>query len=514
MIKTSFERFRELSVLQESVQAAKDYLLKRYATKHEIRASEIKDDIKKKILGDPNFIKLRDMTQKSPAYAPLFVKFFFDQKATMENLEEIWENLEKYKQNLGKDLSMPVIEYGKIEPTEEDHRPGWEILGDELRNIPRKIKLRKLYSELTAKMRKEFAKATDTQIDKLTEISNQLDKLPNKDGRNAWDNFTQNMKKYEDIRTYPEYKDTKAAFSDMIKDADLFIETWVESDDEIIKKLKSLGAQVGFLYNKDKYVVISTRTSEALRAVAGDTTFCIKNDSTFWSYGGGRVQLVVLNRNLPTSDLLSLCGITVNKDQTVYTDANRTNSRLPVPGTPRTLTNTLEAIGLPKSAIDKIVKEFPQEADIKIATEQFFRNKKNLTPVEIMKSLLVINKGVLAGTFSRDEWEKISGVVALIMKDSEGLKNSDFIKWFKEYGILSDSGFNIFSDIIGDKYTKEDIKEIYEVTLDSFENISAIIDARESEDDSYDETTESEMEKLKEVYNNRSSVIGRLKEKI
>ncbi len=514
MIATSFQKFQEDLLLNESVQQAKDYLLKRYAEKKEIKTSEIPEKVKKEILNDPKFIAIRDLTQKSPGYTPLFVKFFYEQGATMENLEHLMDDLNKYKQNLAKDLSMPVVDYGKIEPTEEDHRPGWEVLGDELRNIPRKIKLRKLYSELTAKMRKEFARATDKQIDKLTEISNQLDKLPDEDGRKAWDEFTKGLKKYEDTRTYPQYKDTKVAFEDMIKDADTFISAWGESEDELIKKLKKLGAQVGFLYNKDGYTVVSTRAPEALRAVAGDTTFCIRTDSTFWSYGGGRVQLVVLNRNIPKSDHYSLVGITVNPNQTIHTDADRPNRRV----TDRNgrnykdLRSILDGIGLPAEAVNKVIEEFPQETDIKLATEQFFKNQKDLTPQKIVSSLIKINSGVLAGKVDETEWEKISGIVSLIIKETEGLRTSNFMEFFKENGIMTDSGWEVFKKIIGDDYTKSDMEQIYDHTLEGFDSIDYVLDSVENGEMS--NVSPDMVRKFKEIKANKSKILRKIEEKM
>jgi hypothetical protein len=165
MMKYSFPTFSEKQALMENIQAAKDYLLKRYALEKKIKTSEIDEETRKKILDDPKFKEIRDLTAKFPGYTPMFVKFRFDQKAHMDELKEIFDNLMKYKQTLGQDLSMNINDYAKVEPTEEDIRPGYEVLGDDLRNIERKRKLRKFYSELTGKMRKVFAKATDKQID-------------------------------------------------------------------------------------------------------------------------------------------------------------------------------------------------------------------------------------------------------------------------------------------------------------------------------------------------------------
>ena len=322
MMKYSFPTFSEKQALMESVQVAKDYLLKRYALEKRIKTSEIDEETNKKILNDPKFKEVKDLTEKSPGYTPMFVKFRFDQKAHMDELKEIFDNLIKYKQTLKQDLSMNINDYVKVEPTEDDIRPGYEVLGDDLRNIERKRKLRKLYAELTPRMKKAFTKATDKQIEELTEITNQLELIKNKkvlkspreqmEEVSAFEAFCWTLKKYEDTRTYPEYRDEKVAFADIIKDSLGFVEGWNQDESGLLKKLKDLGPMAGILYAKNGYIVESARTPEAQRAICADTNWCIRTDSTFWSYGGGRVQINIYNGNVPVTDVHSLIGITVN----------------------------------------------------------------------------------------------------------------------------------------------------------------------------------------------------------
>lgn len=513
MLKKGFQTFSEKVPLFESVQMAKDYLLKTTAQKKGIKTSELSPEDKEKILKDPKFKEIVRITQKSPGYAPMFTKFLFGEGAEIEELEEIMELLVKYKQNLTKDLSMPVLDFMKVEPTDDDNRPSYEVLGDELRNIPRKVKLRKFYNRLTLKMKRAFQKASEQQVEKLEEISNQLDQMPNKDGLDPWDEFTKNFRKYDDVRTYPEYKDEKVAFGDLIKDADLFIEKWQESDDELVKKLKSMGAQVGFLYNKDGYVALSTRTPEALRAVAGDTNWCIRNDSTFWSYGQGRVQLAIINKNVPTSDPSSLSGITVNTDETIHTDADRPNRRIrDLNGnTYKSLDLMLKGMKFPSELVDRVTKLFPMEKDIKIAMEQFFRNQKDLTPEKLVGSLINMNRGFLSGQLDESEWERIAGIVSEIIKSTEGLKTSQFLKFFKENGILSESGWAVFDKVVGSDYTKEDMQKIKAQTEEGFETLEYIL--QENKRKTLKNKPE-EIQRMQSCVDSKDDVLDKFKDKI
>jgi len=526
MLYQGFKTFSEKSHLLENVQMAKDYLIKRYATAKNMKSSDVPEEVKQKIVNDPKFIAVRDLTQKFPNYAPLFTKFAFEEKASMEELEEIVQLMNQYKTNLAKDLEMPVLDYGKTEPTEDDHRPGYERLGDDLRNIPRKIKLRKLYNGLTPEMKIQFQKASEKEMNHLEEISNQLDRLPNKEGvdengnrvtKNAWAEFTGNVKKYTDTRTYPEYRDPRVAFLDMLKDADLKIEKWDESDDEFITNLKKLGAQVGILYNKNGYTVLSARTPDALRAVAGDTNWCIRNDSTFWSYSGSssnevRLQLVVINKNLPVTSNLSLLGITVYGDGRIYTDADRPNRRISAKGgTFKTLGDLMSGLDFPSDLIEKVNKEFPAERDIKFALEEFFRNQGSLTPQKIIISLLNLNKGFLAGRLDEGEWERVAGIVALIIKDTEGLKTSAFLKLFKENGIMSESGWNVFKRVVGDDFTKDDIKEIYAKTVEGIETMEYVLELNSK---GQMKLKSEEVQTMKNCVDNKDEILARIKSKM
>ena len=484
MMKYSFPTFSEKQALLENVQAAKDYLLKRYALDKKIKTSEIPEEEKKKILDDPKFKEVKDLTEKLPGYTPMFVKFRFEQKASMADLKNIFNDLIKYKQTLAKDLPMNINDYVNIVPSEDDIRPGYEILGDDLTNIERKIKLRKLYSEMTIKMRHMFNKATETQVNKLEEISNQLNKLKDKKNEetgevaNAWKGFTKQMKKYEDTLTYPEYKDPKVAFDAMIKDGEEFIEAWDLKEDERIEKLKKLGPQIGFLYNKKGYIAISTRTPEALRAIAGDTGWCIRNDSTFWSYGQGRIQLVIMNLNTSVTDPLSLIGSTINVDGSVHTDATRPNQRLRDKNSNmfKTLKDTLVGLDYPQDLVDSVMSKFKMESDIKIALERYYKDGSGLTIRNIIESLIATSKGFLAGAMPQEDWEKVSGLVAQIIFEVKGLKKSDFMNEFKQYGIFSEATLNVFNRLIGDDHTKADIEDILRATEKGIEEIKYVLE--------------------------------------
>lgn len=517
MIRHSFPTFSERQGVFESVQAAKDYLLKKYAVSKNIKTSEIDEETKKKILSNSKFIKIRDLTAKYPGYTPMFLKFYMEQGAEMSQLQEILADLERFKQNLKQDLSMPITDYEKVVPDAEDHRPGYERLGDDLRNIERKRKLKKFYNEFTPVMKRMFAKATDDQIEQLTEISNQLERLKPKEGEDengnritlyAWKEFSKNFKKYEDTRTYPEYRDPKVAFSDIIKDSNDFIKAWDEDESALLKKLRELGPMNGILYAKNGYIVQSARTPESQLAVCADTSWCIRNPSTFWNYGGGRIQINIINSNIPVTNIRSLVGITVNADESIHTMHLRNNERYRA----STLKEALNSLDYPKDLIEAVLSKFKMETDLKLALEQFYKEGDNLTVRKVLESLVSSSKGFLAGIMPQEDWERISGLVAqIIEREFRGIRKSDFLQIFRELGIFTEANLNVFDAIIGKDYTQKDMEDIIKTTTNSLQEMKFVLELCQSGDLSL--PTKS-LESIKIAMKEEKKILEKLKAKL
>ena len=513
MKNQSFRTFFDVEPLMENVQDAKSYLIKNYAEKNNIKPSDIDEETKKQILNNPKFLEVKKLADdnKMPGNTFPFLKFALEQRANLEQLEEIIELLKDNKNNLNS-LPMTIMEYAKVDGTkkkpsedgeeDDDNRPGWEMLRDDLSNIERKRKLKNFIDRLTPRM-KDYVnkKATTKQLEKLEEISYQLKVLPkNDEGREAWEAFFYpdlgvrneqgkvkgRMGSYDDIITYTEYKDPSKAMDGIISDAENFINKWGEDENAVIAKIKALGSQAGILYSKEGFLIMSARTPDAQRLVCSETGWCIRTDSTFWSYSSGRVQINVINNNIPTSERYSLVGITVNKDGTVHTDADRPNSRIQSTSgnnyTGKPATEVLRRIGVPEDGIKAFEEKFPREADIKIALELYFKEGQSLRPLDIILSLLTFNKGFLSGSMTESQWEEVSSLVTQIISELKGLGPDDFMKIYKGSGsasgggIYSDASWNIFDKLIGNNYTKDDIETMYKENMEGFDSLEFILD--------------------------------------
>jgi hypothetical protein len=463
----------------ENVSQAKDYLLGIFSKKIGKRISEIPEEEKKRILSDPEWIQIRDLNAKTPNYTYLFTKFYFGENAPMEELVSLHADLRKYNQNL-KELPMPVEKYGKVEIDEDDRRPGYVRLIDDLLLVERKRALKDLYNEFTSTLKADFKTASDDQIKKLTEITNSAKEK----GEECWDSMLgldpetgkYNLSAYKNLE-------------DFIKFAENFISQYGKSTEgAFYKEIEELGSQVGVLYRDDNYLAVSIRTHKAQTELFGDLGWCITRQlSSFWSYSGGKIQINVFNFSLPMTDKYYATGMTVDSSMKVTDSADRYNKKLPKEGS--NISTVMGEVGYPKKVIDGIVESIPAEISIRKSLEFFHRWEEKSTSGrsgirEIAESLVGIEKNIAKGeksgslgsyTITKEEWEKISGKVSKIIFEEMGLKRSDFLDIFKENGIYSQPMWNVFDSVVGNEYTSDDMAKIYKATEEGIDDYRYVL---------------------------------------
>ena len=142
----------------------------------------------------------------------------------------------------------------------------------------------------------------------------------------------------------------------------------------------------------------------------------------------------------------------------------------------KTLKDTLVGLDYPQDLVDSVMSKFKMESDIKIALERYYKDGSGLTIRNIIESLIATSKGFLAGAMPQEDWEKVSGLVAQIIFEVKGLKKSDFMNEFKQYGIFSEATLNVFNRLIGDDHTKADIEDILRATEKGIEEIKYVLE--------------------------------------
>jgi len=503
-----FYELQKSSLVLENIANAKALLVKDYAEKQKKAPNEIPEEIKKSIWRDPKFQKIVDLLgQKNQGWAYAFTKFHVIDGAPWEEIESVGEdgnpvgiyNMLMQLRPGQNDLDLKNIDaYARIVPTEQDHRPSYEVLGDELRALQSKRKLKKLYDEFIGRMKEQFRLASASKepedkklIEELELAALALEKLKprvNENGKNE-DPFTEwkkaTGKKYSDtpdnLGLYPQFKDPKVAFKTLVRDTSNLVDNWNAGLDEYTGKIIELGLRAGIFYNKNKYLAMSARTPEAQRAVSGDSNFCINNDSTFWSYGDGAIQLNIINGNLPKSNKKYLLGVTIKKDGVVKNCAWKTNS-----GSDRDFQKSginyaafLKELEYPAPMIQAIIDKFDEEVTIKLSLEKFYKESKSLTPNSLIRSLIDIKNGIFSGVVSPEQWDQVSGIVSFIVKEERNIPVSDFIKEFKASGIFTISAWEVFDYVVEGDYTKKDIEEIKATTLSIIQEMEQFVAMKE-----------------------------------
>ena len=506
-----FYELQKSSLLLENIADAKKLLVKDYAEKQKKSVNEIPEEIKKSILRDPKFQKILKLSEKTPGWVYPLTKFYVIDGADWEEIESkdeegnptgIYDMLVALKSNLN-DLPLKTVDaYARIIPSKQDERPSYEVLGDDLRTIQSKRKLKKLYDEFIGRMKEEFRKASSSKdesdkklLKELELIALSLEKLKPKEAEDENGNkttlypFTEwkraTGKKYSDtpdnLEVYPQFKDPKVAFKTLVRDSSNLVDNWNLGLDEYSKKIIELGLRAGIFYNQNKYLAMSARTPEAQRAVSGDTKFCINNDSTFWSYGDGAIQLNIINGNLPKANKKYLLGVTIKKDGVVKNCAWKNNE-----GSDRDFHKSginyaafLKGLEYPSEMIQKIVDKFDEEVTIKLSLEKFYKDSKGLTPNSLIRSLIDIKNGIFNGVVSPEQWDQVSGIVSFIVREERNIPVSDFIKEFKASGIFTVSAWEVFDYVVEGDYTRKDMEEIKAMTLSIMEEIEKIVAMKE-----------------------------------
>jgi hypothetical protein len=459
MIVKDFFSWQNESIF-ENVQAAKDFMIKMQADVSKKAVSDLKPEEKEKALKHPNFEKIKKMLMKNPGWTLAFTRFHFLEGASIEQLQELFDDLMARRQVLNK-LPQPVEAYSKPEGEDtsgEDKRPGYERLSDDIIILDRKQKLKKFYNEMNSAQKKMFDNASAEQISKMTEIANQFDAK----GSDAFKEFVKYISRYKDIDT-------------LISAAEEFVSQYGKGFNELFATIQELGPQVGVMYNKDGYFIFSTRSQDAIKKLCGDASWCIVSSTNyFWNYSEGRVQMNAYNFNVPITDPLSLIGMTVNKGGSIHAAYDRPNSSISRMG--GTYQEILKNAGFPQEAISQVEKKFQDEVNIKLVLEKFFKESQGWDDRKVISSLISVTRGVAKGIVSEDDWEQISGAVSSIILNSQDISVESLLKAFKNNGIYSEAGWKVFDTLVGDKYTKEDMKDIQKSTEEGLEVLQTIID--------------------------------------
>jgi hypothetical protein len=341
------EKFKNFSPLNETVQNAKAFLIKRLKDKkREDLGLSPTDDVnltpeeESEALKDPNYIKIRDYIinkVKKPGLVYPFVYFSFAEGIPLDAGED-WRSVKKILElylEASKNFSTFPLPQGNVEnytkTSNSEGQPGYEILYHDLENIlaNKDIKsfvdkirspgVRSYFKEIISGMEKDPAKkelygrlsSAYSRMKKIRE-----EQLGNGEEANPIDSVINTSGKYLRI------SDPRRAFLQFIDDCEGKVEGWGTTTQEFVEKMTEIEPLIKVLYvNYPQGVVVtSARTKEGLTKVCNvsDALLCIddrvQNRDNFYSYTNGALQVNITILEVEVSNQKHMTTMTIYPD--------------------------------------------------------------------------------------------------------------------------------------------------------------------------------------------------------
>lgn len=511
-------KFTQYSKINENVQAAKSLLLKLAAEDKKKKLKlppeekvQFSEEEERKIFQNPAFLELKDffVSQKTPNLVYPFTYFMMVEGLPMTTPDSGGYSVENLKKKLDEVSPMlqtfPLPQGNNIETyiknkKADDPTPAYEKLWDDIDLILSKKPIKEFVDNFVGPIRQEFTKSLSLQkddperaqlLDRLYHAVNDIKNLPplvnpeTGEEQTAERQIIRTASKYKDTRTYPEYADTFVAFRDFVRDCEDKVAGWESGDNEFIEELRSISPSIRILmYDPtSRIVVTSARSGQGMRAVCkiANATYCIRNDSTFWSYTSGKLQIAISQLALPKTDERYLTSFTVDPTGKVTDSANRSNKKVHSGGESYTAFLRRYGIG-DQEIIDAIQGNFNSELTIKNLLEKIEKGKTDNKDIIFTLGNLSVQKAIENGEFTKEEMDTYKNLIIAIIKKDRNISYEDIISAFtnpNNGGFFAMEDIELFEALTDNKYAKDDVKAIWEITQSAIEYIQYLLSATE-----------------------------------
>lgn len=438
----------ELTHINENYQAAKAYMLKRYATQLQKQPNELTPEEQAKALKNREFVALQDMlTQKYFGYMAPFVKFRFEQNISLENLKTLLDEIVKYKQVLNT-LPYPIEKYAEGNPDPNSTAlSGFEALMDQFRTFEFNRKGKWIIDALPRTLRDQARSLDKEGMNRLIRLGWDLGEKDEAIQKRVMSKVA----RYSNIEDFMKY-------ANQIADAD-------EGADKLVAQAESLAPEIVVMYDDNNYVVFSVRTESAQKKIFRMANWCL-NTGSWNSYVSKGVQLNILNFNLPSSDPMYVTGTTVLSDtKTVKAshDANDRNiKKSEDPAEHLTLNN------YPKDLVDSVMKILPTE----LVAKSILAGVIEKTDVsQKIKSIAAAGHELEIIPDSLEKTQIENDLVTIIDQDfeAENFSTDTMVQAFKQFGILSTFAAKLYNKTLKGQISDADRQEIFAKTERGFQ---------------------------------------------
>lgn len=437
--------------IEENVQAAKAYMIKRYATRLQKQPNELTPEEQAKALKDREFIAIQDLlTQKHFGYMAPFVKFRFEQNISLDNLKLLLDEIIKYKQVLNT-LPYPIEKYSEGNPDPNSTAlNGFEALMDQFRTFEFNRKGKWIIDALPRVLRDQARALNPEGMQKLIRLGWDLGEKDQAIQKRVMSKVA----RYTNIEDFMKY-------ANQIADAD-------EGADKLVAQAESLAPEIVVMYDDNNYVVFSVRTEAAQKKIFRMANWCL-NTGSWNSYVSRGVQLNILNFNLPSSDPMYVTGTTVLSDsQSVKASHDANDRNIKKSEDPA---EHLTANGYPQDLVDSVMKILPTE----LVAKSILARVIEKTDVSLkIKAIASAGHELEIIPDSPEKTQIENDLVTIIDKDfeSENFSTDTMIQAFKQFGILSTFAAKLYNKTLKGQISDADKAEIFAKTDRGFQLIA------------------------------------------
>lgn len=422
--------------LNENVKAAKQELIKRYVEQNKIE--EITPEVEQKAVDNRAYNKIREIVKGNDGYVYAFLLFYLDHKASIDNLEELYN---KIKSNAGalNTLPMTIEEYSKQELVNGVNP--FEALMDQFYNIEERRKYRWIIDKVNGDLRRSIKTMSPEDIEKLYKAAKLIDEADEEAGDftdpdtgRTTNNRISLLVKSNAFSDGKEYLDWVEKMADGVSNSDVLSK---------VNALRALQPEAGILYNKGGYLAMSIRTEHAQKELCSVANWCI-NRGSWGSYGGlaNTLQYNIFNFNLPVTNLLHITGTTISESGKIRNSHNKNDDPIIKSSDPY---EHFTKLGYPEDLAKALVTSIPVENQIKeiLTGLKIDLLDQGEVLISLVKTTYMIDL---------DAEKAIRNVIIGIIRDqlSKKLSRSTILELFLKYGVLSTFSARILNILIPD----------------------------------------------------------------
>jgi hypothetical protein len=431
--------------LTENVQAAKQYMLKRFAKSKKIEVSAITPEDQAKIFANEDYKRVLELVQASPGYTSMFVKFRFDHNISIEELAQLLEKIKANDKFLA-ELSMPIIEFPN--QAEINGVLPFEALMDEFNQIETRRKAKWIINELPGDLRRAARELPKEDLQRLYNAATIMNNL----GDAVKIRLLKKSRAFDNPMDFVQYTEDYAKG---------YLNSDVQSK---IDKLEDLEPEGSVIYADERYLMLSARTEKAQKALCSIANWCINRGSfNDRQYAGGAVQINTFDFGLPPTNPNHLIGTTISYEGNVTFshDINDKSVRRS-----DDIATHFKQFGYPDKLINTLIRVFPMESAIKKLITELSMDKKQ--PIEILEFVIKSSYQSTSKNDIRDN--TIVDIITTRMSD----QGQEILDIYMKYGIMSILSAKLFNSLLGKTIDAETKSAIMEKTQKIFGMLRSI----------------------------------------